>query len=350
VSIGVFSAGDDTSLSEQVRSLLASRTESIQVVEIVVVHSGSESPRLTGDIDSLLRLDRRVTVIRQPRREGKASAVNLFLARAASPLCVLANADTLVAPETIEALCRPLLDPSVGIVGARPVPVAPRRGCLAGVVRLFWELHHRLCLRAPKMGELVAFRNQQFSLPLDQGGADEDWIDAELARRGFRSVYAPEAIVFIRGPANLRELFSHRSRMARLHRQLVAGGWPPPSSRRIGPMAMATLDLVFDAPRHLAWLPLAALIEIAARLWAGLRFRMSRNAVGPWPLLTTTKGISRAEVEAMFEGSSSPFEASRRTGSESTRPRPTAPGACQAPEGPAPLGVVRAEARERARE
>jgi len=67
--------------------------------------------------------DSRVQLFVQEKREGKTSAINVFLAHAKENICVLESADTLPHEDAIENMVRMFADPGVGMTGAHKVAV-----------------------------------------------------------------------------------------------------------------------------------------------------------------------------------------------------------------------------------
>ncbi|MGI6716008.1 MAG: glycosyltransferase family 2 protein [Eubacteriales bacterium] len=106
-----------------------------------------------------------VKLIRQARREGKSSAINLFLAQATSPYLVVISGDVIPAPRTIERLVSAFRDERIGATGGRPVPVNDENTFMGFAVHLLWRLHHRMAMISPKLGEMIAFRKLMESIP-----------------------------------------------------------------------------------------------------------------------------------------------------------------------------------------
>jgi glycosyltransferase involved in cell wall biosynthesis len=296
ISVGVFASNEQDSIVDCLRSIRRSRCESIVLDELFVVSSGStdatdeRAAAAIADVPGW-------RLLTQPTREGKASAVNLFLRQARNPVCVLANADTLLHEGALEALCRPLLRDEVGMAGGHPIPIPSRRGRLDFAIQVFWELHHELCLRAPKMGELVAFRRVFDQLPLDEAGADEDWIHSEIERLGLRAAYAPDAILFNRGPGRLRDFLAHRRRMALQHLVLARRRSFQPASRETAPMRQAITAWARANPKRLPQLIAAACLEGTARAWAHAEFALLGTTQTNWRRLASSKGLTQADVD-----------------------------------------------------
>jgi hypothetical protein len=155
--------------------------------------------------------DPRVKLIEQPRREGKTSAVNLFLAAATSPICVLESGDTLPDEYAVEHLVRMFTDPQVGMVGAQKVAVNTPNHIAGALGHLRLRLEHELCLEIPRLGEMIAFRKIIDRIPPDVA-MDEAFVEAFVVKRGLSVRYAPDAVVYSTGPTTIRDFVRQRRR------------------------------------------------------------------------------------------------------------------------------------------
>jgi cellulose synthase/poly-beta-1,6-N-acetylglucosamine synthase-like glycosyltransferase len=210
------------------------------LTDVVVVASGC-TDRTVEIVRAHAASHPRVRLLTQCQREGKASAVNLFLAEAAGELLVLESADTLPRRDSLQRLLEPFADPAVGMTGARPRPVNRGRSFMGYAAHFFWWMHHNLSLAQPKLGELVAFRRLVRVIPTDTA-VDEAAIEAIVQQAGLRIHYADQAIVFNRGPDNLRDYFTQRRRIVAGHLHLRATQGYSVASRRY--------DLIFGNLRH----------------------------------------------------------------------------------------------------
>lgn len=273
-SVGIMAYNEEANIADAIESILGQRLSSSRIAEVIVVASGCEdrTPQIVTD---LAGRDRRVRLIEQARREGKASAINLFIGSARSPLLLMASADLLVKDGTLEALLRHFKDPEIGMVGGHPTPVNDESTLLGHAVHLQWRLHDLIARQSPKLGEIVAFRNVVPSIPLDTA-VDEISIQALVTQLGYRLVYEPEAVVYNRGPTTVREFLRQRRRIYAGHLQVRAqqsysastmNGWrvartllrsgafnsPPAAARTIGTVGLEATGRVlghYDAMRH----------------------------------------------------------------------------------------------------
>ena len=89
-------------------------------------------------MQSFLACDPRIKLLVQEKREGKASAINLFMQHASEKVLVLCSADLLPAGEVIEQL-GPAGRPEIGMISCRPVPVNDPKTFMGFGVHLLWE-------------------------------------------------------------------------------------------------------------------------------------------------------------------------------------------------------------------
>jgi cellulose synthase/poly-beta-1,6-N-acetylglucosamine synthase-like glycosyltransferase len=157
-TIGIMAHNEEANIGSLLEALLAQNTQEIEIDRIVVVASGC-TDRTEEIVESFQADDSRIKLLRQARREGKASAINLMLQNEDNEVIVLQSADTLPVPYAIEALVSPFLNPEIGMVGGHPVPTNPTDNLIGFGVHILWDLHHKISLQRPKMGELIAFRN-----------------------------------------------------------------------------------------------------------------------------------------------------------------------------------------------
>src|SRR6478735_2456792 len=118
-SVGIMAYNEDENIADAIGTILGQDLRSSHVAEVIVVASGCED-QTVPIVSEIARRDERVRVIEQPEREGKASAINLFLAAATAPVLLMVSADVLVEDGTIDALLRHFEDETVGMVGGHP--------------------------------------------------------------------------------------------------------------------------------------------------------------------------------------------------------------------------------------
>jgi len=231
----------------------------------------------------------------QERREGKVAAINAYL-KLRDPradVVVLCSADLDLQRDVVERLVVALRDdPKVGMVGGRPVPNNDPAKLVGRMVRLVWELHHRVSLEVPKMGEIVAFRSHLVEYVSELSVVDEASIEDIVRAKGYELGYAPDAIVTNHGPETLGEYFEQRRRIARGHYWLeFAFGYDVATLDR-GLVAKAALDVAkSEDPFGRVALAAAVGTEVAARLMGFWDARVVGGKHRTWRVLQSTKSL-----------------------------------------------------------
>ncbi|MDQ1336827.1 MAG: hypothetical protein QG552_3777 [Thermodesulfobacteriota bacterium] len=156
LSVGIMAYNEERGIGRLLDALLKEAFVHARLKEIVVVASGC-TDRTEAIVRDFMKQDPHIRLMSQNRREGKASAINLFLSIASGDICVLESADTRPEAGAIDKLVAPFAFSGVGMTGGRPIPVNPTDTFIGYAVNLMWSLHHAISLTNPKLGELIAF-------------------------------------------------------------------------------------------------------------------------------------------------------------------------------------------------
>ena len=211
VSVGIAAYNEERNIRRCIDAVLGQDMGENELLEVIVVSSGSTDG--TDDlVRSMMDEDPRIKLFTQEKREGKASASNLYMSEADGDILVQVNADAVLAPDALRHLMEPFQLDKVGAVAGRLVPVNDDRDFFGFAVNLVYYLHHAVSSVTPKMCELNAFRNLRMAMP-ESTNTDEDWLAKEVMRRGYVLAYAPKAINNIKGPSNLRDFLHQRIRI-----------------------------------------------------------------------------------------------------------------------------------------
>jgi cellulose synthase/poly-beta-1,6-N-acetylglucosamine synthase-like glycosyltransferase len=280
---------EETGIGPMMEAVLAQELHEVEIAEIIVVASGC-TDRTEEIVREFAKRDPRVRLVTQPCRSGKSSAVNLLLRQTAQEIIVFVNADTVPAPDAIEQLVTPFHDPLVGMTGGRPIPINDPHTFMGYAVHLLWALHHQISLRRPKMGELIAFRNFFHQIPPDSA-VDEASIEPLIRGQGLRLHYAPDAVVYNRGPETAADFLRQRRRIYAGHvyvRNTLGYGVSTMKAPRI-------LELLLFAPgvkrdwRFLLWGPAVVALEAYARVLGATDYNVWKRKHAVWEVVETTK-------------------------------------------------------------
>mgnify|MGYP001008797217 CR=1 FL=1 len=258
VSIGIFAYNEERNIGKTINSILKQKTEVAQIKEIFIISSGS-SDRTNNIIRQALEKDKRLFFIEQLERQGKSSAINLFVRKANSPVLIVVSADVRLHTEAVEEITLPFLHENVGMVGAHPIPSNINQSEIGREGKLLWELHHQVSLKHPKCGEMIAFRKVIRSIP-PQSAVDEAAIEVLLRLIGYKVVYAPRAIVYNKVPETIKEFLDQRRRVYAGHQWISRTYNYNVSTMNINNVLKALLEYLSQHPRDIV--PLIKLLGL----------------------------------------------------------------------------------------
>jgi glycosyltransferase involved in cell wall biosynthesis len=310
ISVLVPAHNEASNIQTVLDSLLEQQTEIAKVIEIVVVASGCTDN--TAELARALARGRPgMTVHVQERRAGKVAAINeyLKLRNPRAQIVVCCSADLRVAPDVIEQIAVCMRDnPRVGMVGARPVPDNDSTQIVGRMVKLLWEMHHRIAQVEPKMGELMAFRSDLIERVSELSVVDEASVEDIVRSKGYELAYLPDAVVTNHGPENWREYFEQRRRIARGHYWLdFAFGYQVATLDR-GLLLRTAYELSREENRFgKAALAAAVATEVVARAAGFFDARILGGKHRTWKQLRSTKTLhGKSHVPPPPRGSSFP--------------------------------------------
>jgi|YelNatPaOPRAMG01_1025707.scaffolds.fasta_scaffold37711_5 cellulose synthase/poly-beta-1,6-N-acetylglucosamine synthase-like glycosyltransferase len=266
--------------------------------EIIIVCSGC-----TDETVPIARLfaeaDRRIKVIVEPERRGKASAVNLILREARGRFIVFLGADVIPGERAIARIAQRLSSAEdLGIVSGAPEPILTET-LAEKISSIIWALHNRV-LEALS-GRIVYACGELYGVRRSIVESMPAWVvndDAYVAKvaegMGYRSEICSSAKVYIRAPRTITDYIAQRRRVTFGHLQLWRGvglypgcvenaAFKAPSLfiRMAIPMALGP---PFKLPYFLAGMALEALAAILA-----LMDILRGKSHSLWEIARTTK-------------------------------------------------------------
>jgi cellulose synthase/poly-beta-1,6-N-acetylglucosamine synthase-like glycosyltransferase len=276
-------------------AVAAQRTATAELTEIIVIASGC-TDRTADVVQAWAERDPRVRLVVQRQREGKAAAVNLFIASAREAICLVCSADLIPAADTIEQIVAPFAASDVAMTTCRPVPVNDPGTFMGFAAHLLWNLHHRINLRSFKAGELIGFRKEFADVPRSSA-VDEASIESAVQRRAGGVRYVAEAITYNKGPETVREFLRQRRRIHAGHLWLRDAVGYRVSTLRSLPILGLTLRHLDWRPKQFVWTWAVAVLEAYGRLLGRFDFQR-RYDHSIWAVAPTTKRLASETIEA----------------------------------------------------
>lgn len=290
-SIGLMAFDEEKNIARALEALLSQKLTIVAIKEIYVIASGC-TDKTVPIAKRIAKADPRIKVIVQEKREGKASAINLFLRRARTPILVQTCADTIPNPDVIEKVVGAFENPEVGMAGARPEPVDSEDTFFGFAAHFLWDLHHAISLKTPKMGELIAYRHIFKRIPY-ASVVDEANVEPLVMGQGYHLKYVPAAIVLNKGTENVREFLKQRRRIYCGHILLrKIQGYSVSTINGGKVLAVLLGNFKWGDWRYYLWSPGVISLEALARFlgWYDARYRRDGHQV--WERLDSTKELA----------------------------------------------------------
>ena len=290
-SVGITAHNEEANMAQILEAMINQRLFTVAITEIIVVASGC-TDRTEDIVREYMQVDDRIQLFVQEKREGKTSAINIFLAHASENICVLESGDTVPHEDAIENMVRMFADPAVGMTGAHKVPVNTPDHVVGFLSHLRLKLEHQLCLEIPRLGELIAFRKVFDAIPPDVA-MDEAFVEALVIRRGLQVRYAPDAVVFNMGPETVSDFIKQRRRNHAGHLYLKEKYGYKVSSLDSSKVVKLALEEIWGAVRLVWTLFALAVIEFYSRILGWYDYRIKKKTHVVWDIAWTTKEVKR---------------------------------------------------------
>ncbi|MDI6846683.1 MAG: glycosyltransferase, partial [Candidatus Bathyarchaeia archaeon] len=196
----------------------------VQVDKIIVNTSGSTdgTQEEVISVAECYNAPYLIKIIDNHERAGKAAALDEILKACNSDIVIFLDGDVKLRNECFKEILEPFLfDDSVGVVSGNVVPLNNnKRGLFSFISRLERQLHHELCMdfmregETPKVnGTFFAMRRNVVSHLPRYVVSDDECISWCAQRKGYRVVYAPNAIVYTKDPENCKDYVAKRRRI-----------------------------------------------------------------------------------------------------------------------------------------
>jgi biofilm PGA synthesis N-glycosyltransferase PgaC len=291
-SVGITAHNEEANIGEVLEAMINQRLHEVEIAEMIVVASGC-TDRTEDIVREYMEQDERIQLFVQEKREGKTSAINVFLKHARHEVCVLESGDTIPHEDAIENMVRMFVDPAVGMTGAHKVPVNTPEHIIGFLSHLRLKLEHQLCLEIPRLGELIAFRKVFDQIPPDVA-MDEAFVEALVIRRGLQVRYAPDAVVFNMGPETLGDFVKQRRRNHAGHLHLKAKYGYEVSSLGMSRVAKLALEEIMGAFKLIWILFVLAVVEGYSRMLGWWDYKVHKRTHVVWDIAWTTKEVKRS--------------------------------------------------------
>ncbi len=288
-SLGIFAFNEEKNIGKLLDAVENQEMENVSLQEIIVVSSNS-TDRTDEIVKEYAEKNPEIQLIVQKERKGKSSAINLFLKAATSDILLIESADTIPAKRTIEKMVLPFSDPEVGMTGGKPSPVNDPKSLIGFAVCMLWRLHHKMSLISPKLGEMAAFRNLVKKIP-ENSAVDEASIEAIIRKQNLKLQYIPEAVVYNKGPENVKDFLKQRRRIYAGHLWLEENQDYKVSSQDSGLIIKLTMKEFSLNPIKNIKILLTVFLEVWGRFLGWFDYKILKKNPFKWEISESTKDL-----------------------------------------------------------
>jgi len=292
-TIGIFAHNEEANIGKLLQIMREQELVTVEIRQIIAISSGS-----TDKTEEIMRefaqRDPRIKVLIQEKREGKASAINLFLSNQTERVLVVCSADLQPAPDAIEKLVSPYADPEMGMTSCRPVPVNNAETFMGFAAHMLWDLHHEINLSGGfKAGEMIAFIKIFERIPFHTS-VDEASIEPVIRGQGYKVQYIPDAIVYNKGPDTVNDFLRQRRRIYSGHLDIQEMLGYSVSTMSGGVILKALLHHLDWRPKQFIWTWCVVGLEVYGR-FLGRKDHKNHHDHTIWEIAETTKELSSTE-------------------------------------------------------
>lgn len=276
-------------------------------LEIVVISDAS-----SDGTDDIVReyAPRGVRLARQPERRGKTAGLNAVVPGAAGDVVVFSDANAMYACDALRMLVRNFSDPGVGCVTGEARYTETASTAADAGERAYWKYEIQLKRLETAVGSMVggdgaiyAIRKQLWE-PLPDNAINDFLNPLQIASRGWRTVYEPEAVCF-------EETAGHMSIEYRRRIRIVSRSWRAvfQAPAVLNPFRVGFFTVSVISHKVLRWLSgplslaaLATLAVILVKSSAATRLTLGIAAVGTAVIALTFAPFRRAAQLGIYFG------------------------------------------------
>lgn len=249
VTIIIAAYNEEAVIADKIKNIFAADypTEKLQVI---VAAQGS-----TDHTAAIASSYSGVSVLQSAERKGKSVAVNEAVEKAQHSIIVLTDANTLLAPQTLQKLVSHLNDPAIGAVAGEKKVVDANGAAVSGE-GMYWRYESWLKQQETDFytvvgaaGELFAFKKELF-VPIPANTVTDDFfLSLSINMQGKKVAYAADAVSTEAASLFLADEWKRKIRIA-------AGGIQSLGlvQKALNPFRYPLLSFQFFSHRVLRWL------------------------------------------------------------------------------------------------
>ena len=181
--------------------------------EIIVVCPDDETEKAAKKFKIRVIKDKKI---------GKPAALNLAFRKARGDILILTDGDVYISDNAVKEILKSFKDKKVGVVSGRPISINTRNTMLGFWSHLLTDIgaHETRTLLREKnkfivcSGYLMAIKNNLIKRIPENSLSDDAVISNLIYSKGYKTAYAPKAMVFVKYPTNIKDWLKQKRRSA----------------------------------------------------------------------------------------------------------------------------------------
>lgn len=292
ISVGVFAYNEVNNIKKVLAALLNQKDDLVDISEIIVVSSASTDGTDEAVLE-MAKIHKKIKLIAEKERNGKSAAINKFIKASKSDILVIESADTIPAEDCVQKMIVPFLDKKIGMTGGRPIPENEENTLIGFAVNMMWRMHHKMAMKSPKLGEMVAFRKIFEKIP-DESAVDEASIEALIKKNGYSLFYVEDAIIYNKGPENISDFIKQRKRIAAGHLWLIDTEDYEVTSQNGLLLLTLLIGEIKRNPMKIHYIIGTMLLEIFSRIMGSYEYKIKKKNPFKWEMIKSSKKLEKS--------------------------------------------------------
>jgi len=185
-------------------------------LEVIVIDSGS-----TDRTKEIVKKFKRVRLIDEKKRKGKAHALNKAFKECKEEIIVISDADCRLKKDVLIKSMPYFYDPNVGALTGKQELINPRENLTTKIEQEYRDFYYILRKAESTIdstfifhGEFSAFRKKLITNIFEDSVADDSELALRIRKKGYRTLLLPEAKYWEYAPPKLSERVKQKYRRA----------------------------------------------------------------------------------------------------------------------------------------
>ncbi len=178
-----------------------------------------------SDDDTVKKLKKyvpKITIYHQPERQGKTGAINRGMQFINTPIVIFSDANSMLNKEAVKNIVAEFSNPKIGCVaGEKRIETKDKNSAINAGEGIYWKYESIIKTCESNInsamgaaGELFAIRTNLFQPIKKDTILDDFTISMQIAEKGYRIVYLPNAYAIEEASINIKEEFKRKIRIA----------------------------------------------------------------------------------------------------------------------------------------